>query len=38
MTPETPTPARQDEAEAVTQLLAAQLEEHAIPLTRELLA
>jgi len=38
MTPETPTPARPDEAEAVTTLLAAQLEEHAIPLARDLLA
>ena len=37
MNPETPTPARPDEAEAVTALLAAQLEEHAIPLARELL-
>lgn len=38
MTPETPAPARPDEAEAVTELLAAQLAEHDIPLTRELLA
>jgi len=38
MNPETPTPARPEEAEAVTALLAAQLEEHAIPLAPGLLA
>lgn len=38
MTAETPTPARPDEAEAVTALLDAQLREHAIPLARERIA
>jgi len=38
MTDERPTPARPDEAGAVTALLAAQLDEHAIPLAPELLA
>ena len=38
MNPETPTPARVEDAEAVIALLSAQLEEHAIPLARELLA
>jgi GNAT superfamily N-acetyltransferase len=38
MNPETPTPARPEEAEAVTALLAAQLEEHAIPLVPARLA
>jgi putative acetyltransferase len=35
---EEPTPARLDEAKAVTALLAAQLDEHAIPLAPDLLA
>ena len=38
MNPETPTPARPEEAEALTALLAAQLEEHAIPLAPARLA
>ena len=38
MNDETPTPARPQEAEAIVALLAAQLDEHAIPLARHLLA
>jgi GNAT superfamily N-acetyltransferase len=38
MSDQTPTPARPDEAEAVTALLAAQLDEHAIPFAPERLA
>src|SRR6516164_9651613 len=38
MTMERPTPARREEAGALIAMLAAQLEEHAIPLAAELLA
>jgi GNAT superfamily N-acetyltransferase len=38
MSTEPPAPARPEDADAVVALLAAQLEEHAIPLDRELLA